>query len=110
MLQLGTTEGIETKASVGKDREQEQEESPYRIRTPGYPPVTLLPAPGDVKEPPPPPSAVSPPVPSASEQLSSARGITLRRSPAAASRNLRSYFYTVTELTAPACSGQVSSK
>ena len=63
MLQLRTTEGIETKASVGKDREQEQEESPHRIRTPGYPPVTLLPAPGDVKEPPPPPSAVSPPRP-----------------------------------------------
>ena len=53
MLQLGT-EGIETKASV-------LEESPHRIRTPGYPPVTLLPAPGDVKEPP--PSAVSPPRP-----------------------------------------------
>ena len=60
MLQLGRTEGIETKASVLEDREQE---SPHRIRTPGYPPVTLLPAPGDVKEPPPPPSAVSPPRP-----------------------------------------------
>ena len=60
MLQLGRTEGIETKASVAEDREQE---SPHRIRTPGYPPVTLLPAPGDVKEPPPPPSAVSPPRP-----------------------------------------------
>ena len=58
MLQLGRTEGIETKASVAEDREQE---SPHRIRTPGYPPVTLLPAPGDVKEPP--PSAVSPPRP-----------------------------------------------
>ena len=58
MLLLGTTEGIETKASVLEDREQE---SPHRIRTPGYPPVTLLPAPGDVKEPP--PSAVSPPRP-----------------------------------------------
>ena len=58
MLLLGRTEGIETKASVAEDREQE---SPHRIRTPGYPPVTLLPAPGDVKEPP--PSAVSPPRP-----------------------------------------------
>ena len=58
MLLLGRTEGIETKASVGKEQEQE---SPHRIRTPGYPPVTLLPAPGDVKEPP--PSAVSPPRP-----------------------------------------------
>ena len=54
------TEGIGTKASVTEDRELE---SPHRIRTPGYPPVTLLPAPGDVKEPPPPPSAVSPPRP-----------------------------------------------
>ena len=58
MLQLRTTEGIGTKASVAEEREQE---SPHRIRTPGYPPVTLLPAPGDVKEPP--PSAVSPPRP-----------------------------------------------
>ena len=58
MLQLGRTEGIGTKASVAEEREQE---SPHRIRTPGYPPVTLLPAPGDVKEPP--PSAVSPPRP-----------------------------------------------
>ena len=60
VLQLGSTEGIGTKASVAEDRELE---SPHRIRTPGYPPVTLLPAPGDVKEPPPPPSAVSPPRP-----------------------------------------------
>ena len=58
MLLLGRTEGIETKASVAEDREQE---SPHRIRTPGYPPVTLLPALGDVTEPP--PSAVSPPRP-----------------------------------------------